>query len=200
MEGRFAGIPWEKLREGLVVERRGATTIYRGESGDQIAALGDGLLVVGRDAEALEGALARIEGRVPSEPVEPGPGDVWGRGKASDLLEPLTLPYEVRAPLASMLDVAELTMGYEVHVGDDEVRVALRIDAPGDERSLVTDALAAALSTLRGRAAEAADSAAMAKLLEGIRVETTAGGVGLDLDIGAEAIAEVLGPCARAVR
>lgn len=103
-------------------------------------------------------------------------------------------------PLASMLDAAELTMGYEARFADDAVRVALRIDAPGDEASLVTDALGAALSTLRGRAAEAADSASMAKLLEGLRVETVEGGVGLDLAIGAETLAEVLGPCAQDVR
>ena len=162
MEGRFGGADWLALPEEMTrVLGPDGIAIYqgrRGEEGENLAVLSDGLIVVGRKRAALDEALDRLAGRRPLGPAIPMPnamGPVIASIKASTLVEGLPVPWGAREVASAALDAADLRATLTLSVGEDVDVSASIFGEPGTNLAPVTAALSGVLALLQDGADDA---------------------------------------------
>lgn len=156
---------------------------------------GDGLLLIGKDAQAIEAAIDRLEDKVaPEPPVIPewaSYGDVYGVLSSEDMADFLEgSERELADRLRGAVDQVQLNV-------DASEDVAIVADVVGSVEADVSDlgkTLGSALSLARLKAqAEGEDQ--LVELLDLARVSPRKGRFSLDLALPMPMIQKALGPC-----
>lgn len=194
VSGQFPSARLDSLRGSRrAYGARGA--LFEEEGSPVFGRWGDGLLFVGKDAQAVEAAIDRLEDKVaPAPPVIPewaSYGDAYGVLSADDVAELL----EGSAP-----DIAERLRGavsqVELHVDASE-DVAIVAEVTGPVAADVDDlgkTLGTALSLGRLKA-QADGEEQLAELLDLARVSPRNGRFSLDLALPLPMIQKVMGRC-----
>jgi hypothetical protein len=173
--------------------------IYEDEGGGSraFAVWGEEMVLFGREVEALEAALDRLEDRgkaaPPVIPAWASYGDVYGVLSAADLAD--MLPEDQRE-IAERLRGAVENVELHVDASDD---VAIVADVAGPDQGQVSDfgkTLGTALSLGRLKAQSDGDDK-LAELLEYARVAPRDGRFSLELALPLSVIQRQMGPCRR---
>lgn len=199
VSGFFDKVRWDEMFDGAEGTRYGNEgTIFRSSPGDPMAAgvWRNQLLVFGRDREAVQAALDRVEGRAPASPPiaeEATYGEVYGvlPGEALRALVPAA-----GGPGDLARRLAEVASRVEIHA--DAMRdVAVTARVSGADRAGLEDlakAMGAALAVGRVEA-RASGEREMAELLDHARVSRGGEGFSLELALPAETLERWFAGC-----
>lgn len=221
MTGRFSGAHWDTL-SGATARPYGREARIFGEGeGEVLGVWRDQVVVVGRGVAAVQSALDRIEGRAAPGRAAPafargGGGELRGVVAAHSLVEPLSSFSDPVGGLRDALRAAGVLADYRVSVVNGGLQISLALRAPGpgakpaepagpDEVPVEpADALDAAEGVLKaGVAALQSPTPEVAaglppfvgEILGGTRVQRTADGVTLEMDVPASALRALFDQC-----
>lgn len=199
--GRLGGL---KTPEGSEMKERYGTDarLYEragkkpGEPSVWFAAVGDGLLLSGKDPDALKRAVDRAEGRAPSQLLEGGHADVRGTLATEDLKELLGRGANPDSPsdpqlqaIAALAKSVDLRMNVEDHVA---LSLDVKTGAGDDAHDLA--AAMKSMVTIGRKIAENKGLKKTAWLMDQARIADPKGeNLALDLAVPAEFILKAMG-------
>lgn len=225
MTGRFAGARWDTL-SGATARPYGREARIFGEGeGEVVGVWRDQVVVVGRGVAAVQSALDRIEGRAAPGRAAPafarsGGGELRGAAAAASLVEPLSSFSDPGGGLRDALRAAGVLADYHVSVVNGGLQISVALHAPdpavkpaepagpddvpvepADALDAAEGVLKAGVAALQSPAPEVAASLPpfVGEILGGTRVQRTAEGLTLEMDVPASALQALFDQC-RAMR
>jgi hypothetical protein len=221
MTGRFGGARWEVL-SGATPRPYGREARIFGEGeGEIVGVWRDEVVVVGRGVAAVQAALDRIEGRAPPGRAAPaftrsGGGELRGAVAAQSLIEPLSSFGDPGGGLRDALRAAGVVADYHVSVVNGGLQISVSLHAPGpatraaepaepdeipvepeDALDAAEGVLKASVAALQSPAPEVAAGLPpfVGEILGGTRVQRTADGLSLEMDVPASALRALFAQC-----
>ena len=221
MTGRFSGAHWDTL-SGATARPYGREARIFGEGeGEILGVWRDQVVVVGRGVAAVQAALDRIEGRAAPGRAAPafargGGGELRGVVAADALVEPLSSFSDPGGGLREAQRASGVVADNHVSVVNGGLQISLALHAPGpgakpaepagpddvpvepaDALDAAEGVLKAGVAALQSPAPEVAAGLPpfVGEILGGTRIQRTADGVTLEMDVPASALRALFDQC-----